>query len=68
MNTLCHISTFLSLIWASIYTYKTLKEPELGFALLVLVGLWFVLTLRAIDDDVYLIWGRSPLRRKRERE
>lgn len=66
MNTLCHLSAFIALIWGSLYCFKTLKEPELGFAILVLVGLWFVLTLLAIDDDVYALWGKSVLRRHRE--
>ena len=66
MNTLAHMSTFISLIWASLYCFKTLKEPELGFAVLVLVGLWFVLTLLAIDDDIFMLTGKSRLRRKGE--
>jgi len=64
MNTLAHLSTFISLIWGSLYCFRTLSEPELGFAILVLVGLWFVLTLVAIDDDIDAIWGRRIIFRK----
>jgi len=66
VNTLAHLSAFIALIWASLYCFKTLKEPELGFGVLILVALWFVLTLIAIDDDVYALWGKSPLRKRRE--
>ncbi len=69
MNTILHLAGVLSTLWASIFAFETLTEPALGGALLILFFGFAVMTLAAIDDDLFLITGRKMLGfRKDERE
>ena len=67
MNTIAHLCAMVSLLWASMYGFRTLQEDPLGFALLGLFFLWLPLTIIALDDDMTIIWGRGlPLGRRRQ--
>lgn len=67
MNTIAHLCAMMSLLWASIYAFRTLLENPLGFALLGLFFLWLPLTLIALDDDLMIIFGRGlPIGRRRQ--
>ncbi len=61
MNTILHLAGVLSALWASLFAFETLSEPALGGALLILFFGFAVMTLAAIDDDLFLITGRKLL-------
>ena len=61
MNTLLHLTGVLSSLWASIFAFQTLNEQALGGALLVLFFAFAVMTIAALDDDLFLITGRKIL-------
>ena len=61
MNTLAHTSAFIALLWVALYVYRTLLEPQLGFAILGVALAYIPLTFIAIDDDCWVILGVSPL-------
>ncbi len=55
MNTIFHLAALLASLWASIFAFETLKQPELGGAFLILFFGYIALTAAAIDDDVFLV-------------
>lgn len=61
MNTILHLTGVLSALWASLFAYGTLNEPALGGALLILFFGFVVMTIAAVDDDLFLITGRKVL-------
>lgn len=59
MNTISHVSAFISLLWLAFrYAFQTLGEPELGYAILGPALVLFLLTFIAADDDVRIIFGK----------
>lgn len=64
MNTLAHIAALVALLWLSVvWGFRTLEDPQLAFAVLILFFLWIPLTLLAIIEDV----GRMNEARRRRR-
>lgn len=61
MNTILHLTGVLSSLWASLFAFGTLNEPALGGALLILFFGFAVMTIAAVDDDLFLITGRKML-------
>ncbi len=61
MNTILHLTAVLASLWASIFAFETLGEPALGGSLLILFFGFAVMTLAAVDDDLFIITGRKIL-------
>ena len=58
MNTLVHLAAVLTTLWASVFAFQTLEETALGGGLLALFFFFVALTINAIDDDVFLAFGK----------
>ena len=53
MNTMVHIAAMVALLWAAVsFSFNTLQETELGYAVLALFFAWIPLTIFAAADDV----------------
>ena len=60
---MAHISAFVALLWVALYSYRTLAEPQLGYAVFGLALVYLPLIFYAIDDDAWILFGVHPLRR-----
>lgn len=59
MNTILHLAAVLATLWASVFAFETVEEPALGGALLVLFFGFVALTVNALDDDIFLAFGKK---------
>ena len=67
MNTISHLSAMLATLWATIFTFQTLSHEPLGGALFILFFGYVVMSIGAIDDDVYLVSGRKMMKFRGDR-
>ena len=59
MNTIIHLAALLASLWGSVFGFQELQEPALGGALLAFFFAYLALTINALDDDLFLAFGKK---------